>query len=360
MLPTCRCEPAATDNSKPNCFHDTWIAKTLNPSEQSDSTIQTWFQNVLDGESSAIAEAARRCGAEIAAAVRTIAACEGRLIVSGMGKMGCIARKAAGTFSSTGTPAIFLDPADAIHGGLGIVRDGDVVLALSNSGETSELLALLPFLVRKKLPIIAVTGCAKSSLARQATTVIDSSVEAEADPDSLAPTNSSTEALACCDGLAVALMRLRGFTKDDFAIFHPGGNLGRKLLLKVSDLMHSGDGVPIVAENCLLGEAVKMISQKNMGTVLIRDDGGSLKGILTDGDVRRIFETTADSQNNPLSEPVTMFMTDDPTAANEPELAASALNKMENLQITVLPVLDNAKKIIGIIHMHDLIRGGLA
>ena len=315
---------------------------------------------MLDSESSAIAEAAQRCGAEIAAAVRAIAACEGRLIVTGMGKMGCIARKAAGTCSSTGTPAIFLDPADAIHGGLGIVRDGDVVLALSNSGETSELLALLPFLVRRKLPIIAVTGCAKSSLARQATTVIDSSVKAEADPDSLAPTNSSTVALACCDGLAVALMRMRGFTKDDFAIFHPGGNLGRKLLLKVSDLMHVEAEVPIVAEDCSLGEAVQMISQKNMGTVLVRDDAGCLKGILTDGDVRRIFERTADSQTNPLGESAVSFMTSDPTAASADELAASALNKMENLQITALPVLDDAKKIIGIIHMHDLIRGGLA
>jgi len=230
------------------------------------------------------------------------------LIVTGMGKMGCIARKAAGTFSSTGTPAIFLDPADAIHGGLGIVRKGDVVLALSNSGETSELLELLPFIVRQKLPIIAITGGATSSLAR----------------------------------------------------FHPGGNLGRKLLLKVSDLMHHGDAVPIVGDDCSLGEAVKMISQKNMGTVLVRGDNGCLGGILTDGDVRRIFESTADSQANPLGNPAKTFMTSDPTVAKADELAATALNKMESLQITVLPVLDSKQKIVGIIHMHDLIRGGLA
>lgn len=333
---------------------------SLNQPEQTDSTIESWFQDVLKSESSAITEAAGRCGNEVAQAVRVIAACKGRLIVTGMGKMGCIARKAAGTFSSTGTPAIYLDPADAIHGGLGIVRDDDVVLAISNSGETSELLALIPFLVRQKLPVIAVTGGVNSSLARQAQVVIDSSVSAEADPNSVAPTNSSTVALACCDGLAVALSRLRGFTKEEFAIFHPGGNLGRKLLLKVSDLMHDGDEVPIVVEGSSLGEAVTMISQKKMGTVLIRDDAGLLMGILTDGDVRRIFETTADSQSNPLSELASSFMTKDPSSVHVDELAATALNKMESLQITVLPVLCDDQKIIGIIHMHDLIRGGLA
>lgn len=332
----------------------------MNHFEQTDSTIESWFQEVLKSESSAITEAAGRSGNEVAQAVRTIAACKGRLIVTGMGKMGCIARKAAGTFSSTGTPAIFLDPADAIHGGLGIVREDDVVLAISNSGETSELLALIPFLIRQKLPIIAVTGGAKSSLARQAEIVIDSSVVAEADPDSVAPTNSSTVALACCDGLAVALSRLRGFTKEEFAIFHPGGDLGRKLLLKVSDLMHSGDEVPIVAEGSLLGDAVKMISQKKMGTVLIRDDAGLLKGIITDGDVRRIFETTADSQSNPLNELASTFMTIDPASVHVDDLAATALNKMESLQITVLAVLGDGQKIVGIIHMHDLIRSGLA
>jgi len=320
--------------------------------------LRRWL--ALKSESSAIDVAAQRSGQEVAQAVRTIAACNGRLIVTGMGKMGCIARKAAGTFSSTGTPAIFLDPADAVHGGLGIVRQDDVVLAISNSGETSELLALIPFLVRQKTPIIAVTGGEDSSLARQATIVIDSSVAAEADPDSIAPTNSSTVALACCDGLAVALIRLRGFTKEEFAIFHPGGNLGRKLLLKVSDLMHGGDEVPVVAEDCSLGEAVKMISQKKMGTVLVRDDSGHLKGILTDGDVRRIFETTADSNSNPLSETALTFMTRDPAAVMASELAASALNKMESLQITVLPVINGDGEIAGIIHMHDLIRGGLA
>ena len=333
---------------------------SLNHSEQTDSTIQSWFRDVLNSESSAISEAAQRSGEEVAQAVQMIASCNGRLIVTGMGKMGCIARKAAGTFSSTGTPAIFLDPADAIHGGLGIVREDDVVLAISNSGETSELLALVPFLVRQKLPIIAVTGGLKSSLARHATIVIDSSVATEADPDSLAPTNSSTVALACCDGLAVALIRLRGFTKEEFAIFHPGGDLGRKLLLKVSDLMHGDEEVPVVTEGCSLGEAVKMISQKKMGTVLIGDHAGSLKGILTDGDVRRIFETTADSQSNPLSEPVLSFMTSEPSSVHFGDLGASALNKMESLQITVLPVLNDDRKIVGIIHMHDLIRGGLA
>ncbi|QEG21515.1 KpsF/GutQ family sugar-phosphate isomerase [Mariniblastus fucicola] len=332
----------------------------MNSTEQNDSTIHAWFDDVLKSESAAIERAAKRAGPEVVAAIRTIGTCTGRLIVTGMGKMGCIARKAAGTFSSTGTPAIFLDPADAIHGGLGIVGADDVVLAISNSGETSEVLELIPFFIRLKLPIIAVTGGTKSSLARQSTIVIDSSVESEADPDSLVPTNSSTVALACCDALAVALIRLRGFTKEDFAIFHPGGNLGRKLLLKVVDLMHAGEQLPIATEDCSLGDAIKMISQKKMGTVIVEDNAGCLSGILTDGDVRRIFESTANSLANPLGESVAAFMSRQPAAASVDDLAATALNLMESRHISVLPVVDPDRKIVGIIHLHDLIRGGLA
>jgi arabinose-5-phosphate isomerase len=337
------------------------MEKVLNSSPQkNDSTIRGWFVDVLKSESAAIAEAAKRSGDEVAAAVRTISDCQGRLIATGMGKMGCIARKAAGTFSSTGTPAIFLDPADAIHGGLGVVGEEDVVLAISNSGETSELLELLPSFLRLRLPIIAVTGKTDSSLARQSSIVIDSSVTLEADPDSLAPTNSSSVALACCDGLAVALMRLRGFTKDEFAIFHPGGHLGRKLLLKVCDLMHVGDEIPIADSNCTLADSIGQISQKNMGTVLIAENSERLVGILTDGDVRRIFEQTADQNQNPLTEKVTGFMSSEPASIDADELAAVALNVMEEKQITVLPVLNSDKQIVGIIHMHDLIRSGLA
>lgn len=327
---------------------------------QNDSTVQSWFADVLTSESAAIAAAAKRAGPEIAEAVRAIADGDGKLVVTGMGKMGCIARKAAGTFASTGTPAIFLDPADAIHGSLGIVGPEDVVLAISNSGETSELLNLLPSILRMNLPIIAVTGRVDSSLARQASIVINASVESEADPDSLAPTNSSTVALACCDGLAVALMRLRGFTKEDFAIFHPGGHLGRKLLLKVSDLMHTGDEIPIVVSESTLGEAMRKISEKKMGTALVRDDSDKLIGLLTDGDVRRTFEKTADSNQNPLAELVTLFMTHEPASIEADELAAVALNLMQSRQITVLPVVDQQHQIVGIIHMHDLIRSGLA
>ncbi len=315
---------------------------------------------MLTSEASAITQAADRVGAEVAEAVRTIQSSEGRLIVTGMGKMGCIARKAAGTFSSTGTPAIFLDPADALHGSLGIVGPEDVVLAISNSGETSELLDLVPYLLRQKLPIVAITGCTTSSLARQASIVIDASVDSEADPDSLAPTNSSTVALACCDGLAVTLMRLRGFTKEQFAIFHPGGHLGRKLLLQVCDLMHRDDEVPIVDISCSLREAIAMISLKNIGTALVKNDAGHLEGILTDGDVRRIFETTANQKSNPLGDSVATFMVKNPASIQVDTLAAVALNVMEQRHITVLPVLDADQKIVGIIHMHDLIRSGLA
>ena len=328
--------------------------------EKNDSTIESWFSDVLANESAAINKAAARIGPEVARAVRTIATADGRLIVTGMGKMGCIARKAAGTFSSTGTPAIFLDPADAIHGGLGIVCAGDVVLAISNSGETSELLNVLPSMLRLKVPVISITGNVDSSLAKLSTIVIDAGVDREADPDSLAPTNSSTVALACCDGLAVALMRLRGFTKEDFAIFHPGGHLGRKLLLKVVDLMHAGEQVPTISAAKTLGDAIQMISAKSMGCVLVTDESNQLSGILTDGDVRRTFAMTADSNKNPLAASVTQYMTHGPASIGRDELAAVALNLMEDKQITVLPVLETDGQVVGIIHLHDLIRGGLA
>ena len=190
--------------------------------------------------------------------------------------------------------------------------------------------------------------------------MINASVDCEADPDSLAPTNSSTVALACCDGLAVALMRLRGFTKEDFAIFHPGGHLGRKLLLKVVDLMHAGDQVPTITDSDTLEDAIQMISAKSMGCVLVKDKSEQLAGILTDGDVRRTFARTADSNKNPLAESVTHHMSSGPASINEDELAAVALNLMEDKQITVLPVVNPDGHIVGIIHLHDLIRNGLA
>ena len=311
-------------------------------------------------ESTAISAAADRAGIEIAKAVRLAQNIKGRMVVSGMGKMGCIARKAAGTFSSTGTPAIFLDPADALHGGLGMVTADDVVLALSNSGETAELLELIPFFKRHRVAILAITGNPESSLAQRADIVIDASVEREADPDSLAPTTSSTVALACCDGLAVALMRLRGFTKEQFAIFHPGGHIGRKLLLTVRELMHSGEAVPCVPDTVTLGDAIRMISTKEMGTVLIDDGNEMLRGILTDGDVRRVFEATAERAANPLNDSVKQFMTANPTSVSVDAIAAQALAVMEERQITALPVVDQDNRIQGIIHMHDLIRSGLA
>jgi arabinose-5-phosphate isomerase len=325
---------------------------------ESDSTIRSWFEDVLSSEAAAIQATAARPNPGVISAVREIASCQGRLIVTGMGKMGCIARKAAGTFSSTGTPAIFLDPADAVHGGLGVVAPEDVALAISNSGETEELLNLLPYFLRNQVPVIALTGKPNSSLARQANIVIDASVHAEADPDSLAPTNSSTVALACCDGLAVTLMRLRGFTKEQFAIFHPGGHLGRKLLLKLRDLMHVGDRIPIVESSQTLGEAITVISKKKIGAVLVQRSD-RLCGVLTDGDVRRVFESTANSTTNPLLEPVATFMTPSPASIEVDALAAVALNFMEQRQITVLPVIENENKIVGIIHLHDLIRSGL-
>ncbi len=314
---------------------------------------------MLRHESAAIEAAAVRSGPEIAQAVSQLASVEGHVVVTGMGKMGCIARKAAATFSSTGTPAIFLDPADAMHGSLGTVTPGSVLLALSNSGETREVLDLLPFMLRHGVSIIAVTGSVESSLARHANLAIDASVTREADPESIAPTSSSTLALAICDALAVTLMRMRGFSKEQFAIFHPGGYLGKKLLLKVHDLMHAGDRIPLIASDATLGSAIATISQKGLGCVFVCD-GTQLLGVITDGDVRRTFEKTADNNDNPLMRPADEFMSRSPATIQSTDLAAAALELMEQQQITVLPVLDDANEVVGVVHLHDLIRSGLA
>ncbi len=325
-----------------------------------DSTLCDWFREVLVREAEAIRAAAQRCDSRVARAVRVLEAAQGHVVVTGMGKMGCVARKAAATLSSTGTPAIFLDPADAMHGSLGMVVSGSVLLALSNSGETREVLDLLPFMLRQKVATIAVTGSPGSALARHADVVLDSSVTSEADPDSIAPTSSSTVALAICDALAVTLMRLRGFTKEQFAIFHPGGHLGKKLLLKVTDVMHTQAKVPSVAGECSLGQAIATISEKNLGCVFVCDDQGTLEGIITDGDVRRTFAATASSSDNPLVRPSREFMTSSPATVAADELAAVAINVMEEKQISVLPVVGARKRIVGVVHLHDLIRSGLA
>lgn len=319
------------------------------------------FAQVLKHEAQAILEVAGRADENVVEAIRLIFACKGRLIVTGMGKMGCIARKAAATFSSTGTPAVFLHPGEAVHGDLGIVTTADILIAISNSGETNEILDLIPFMKRNEIPLITITGNPTSSLARHADVVIDGRVEHEADPDSIAPTSSTTVALAICDALAVSLMQQRGFSKEQFAIFHPGGHLGRKLLLTVKDLMHVGEALPTVDSSATLSKAIKTISSGNRGAVFVLDKEGRVEGVLTDGDVRRIFEATAQQgSENPLVKNVAMFMSTKPASIQVDALAAEALSLMEDREITVLPVLNDNQQLVGIVHMHDLIRSGLA
>jgi len=327
------------------------------PSKKSDptETVQQ-IRAVLRDEASAINFVADNVDESVDVAVDLLQNCTGRVIVTGMGKMGCIARKAAATFASTGTPAIFLHAAEAAHGDLGIVTENDVVVALSYSGQTQEILGIVGFVHRVGVPIIGITGNLESELARRCRVLINVQVPSEADPISLAPTNSSTAALAMCDALAVTLMQRRGFTSEQFAIFHPGGNLGRKLLLKTSEIMKSGDEIPTIAASETIKSAIVVISQKRLGAAIVTDDSKNVIGLLTDGDLRRVFE----HHENPLADKISEHMTRNPNTVNDQSLAAHALHMMEEKQITVLPVTDQNEKLVGIVHLHDLIRAGLA
>ncbi len=291
-------------------------------------------------------------------AVHMIMESKGRAIVTGMGKSGHIARKVSATLSSTGTPSIFLHPAEGIHGDLGMVTGDDVVIAFSNSGETMEILNILPSLKRIGAKIIAVVGNHNSTLAKNADVILDASVEKEACPLGLAPTTSTTVALALGDALAVVLLSAHHFTKNQFAIFHPGGALGRKLLLTVENVMHKGTDNPIISEDSTVQDALFMMTEKGLGAVSVVDEEGKLIGLVTDGDVRRGLETGS----NFLQWPVDAMMTKSPRQITNDKLAAEALHIMEKNQprpITVLPVVDGEGKAVGMIHLTDLLRQGV-
>lgn len=316
--------------------------------------------NVLNLESQAIAQAAKLISDSAATAVDFMLQCQGRVIVSGMGKMGCIARKATATFCSTGTPAIFLHPAEAAHGDLGILSSNDVLLLISNSGETREVLELLPYAARMNVKTIAITANQNSSLAQQCDATIQTGVTQEADTIAVAPTNSTTVSLAICDALAVALMGQRGFTREQFAIFHPGGHLGRKLLIKVSDVMRSADQLPVVSVKSTLAQAIQAISNKHLGAVFAVDENQTLAGVLTDGDLRRIIESSAADMANVINNEIESMITSNPKSTSADRFAAEALRTMETNGITILPVVDVANRLEGVVHLHDLIRAGLA
>ena len=278
--------------------------------------------------------------------------CKGRVVVLGMGKSGHIGSKIAATLSSTGSPAFFVHPGEASHGDLGMIKDDDVVLALSNSGETDEIITLLPVIKRLGVPLITLTGNADSMLAKTASVNIDVGVEKEACPLGLTPTASTTAALAMGDALAIALLEARGFGAEDFAIAHPGGMLGRRLLLHVGDIMHSGEELPAVLEDTLLSETLLVMTQMGLGSAAIIDEENCVLGIFTDGDLRRALDNNIDVHKTVVGK----VMTRNCKSINKDCLAAEALAIMEDSRINALPVVNAENKLIGLLNMHDLLR----
>jgi arabinose-5-phosphate isomerase len=313
-------------------------------------------RRVLRIEADAIVEAARRLGSEFDRAVEIICACRGRVVVTGMGKSGQICRKIAATMASTGTSSLFLHPAEASHGDLGMLARGDVCLAVSNSGTTRELVALLPAIKRLSVPLVAITGGKQSPLAETADVVLDSAVAEEACPLGLAPTASTTVQLAVGDALAVAVLERRGFSSEDFALLHPGGALGRRLL-RVRDVMHPTSEVPRVGERDPIRVIVEAITQGGLGVVAVVDAEGTLAGVITDGDLRRALLRNADISSARAADVMTRAPKTVPAAA----LAAEALATMEKHSITSLFIVDEpVRRPLGIIHLHDLLRADVA
>ena len=315
-------------------------------------------RQVLRMEAEAVLEQVERIDEHFKAAVEMIMACPGRTVITGMGKSGIIGRKMAATLASTGTPSFYLHPAEGIHGDLGMVTEGDVVIALSNSGETGEVLHILPSLRRIGAKLIAMVGNPNSTLARNSDIVLNVGVTREACPLGLAPTSSTTAALAYGDALALALLSKRKFTASQFAVFHPGGSLGRKLLLTVEDIMHSGTENPLVKADISVQDALFVITDKGLGAVSVVDDDNKMLGVLTDGDIRRGLSKGVDF----LKRPVTELMTASPKTITKEKLAAQALHIMESNRpkpITVLPVVDAENHVIGLLHMTDLVRQGV-
>jgi arabinose-5-phosphate isomerase len=309
-------------------------------------------RRVLRMEGEAVTALADRVGEGFVEAVEAILCSSGRVIVSGVGKSGIVGRKIAATLTSTGTPATFLHPVEALHGDLGIVASGDVAILLSKSGESEELHGLLEYFRRIGVVVVAITGRTDSTLGRHASIVIDAAVAEEACPHDLAPTTSTTAALALGDALAVALLRRRGFGREDFARLHPGGVLGRRLLMRVRDAMLSDD-LPTVAPGATMRECVVLLAEKR-GTVAVVDEEGRLQGVVTSGDLTRLMER----EEEVFSVPVERAMTRSPRAIGPDDLAAAAVGTMERHGIMALPVLDEDRRVIGMVHLHDLMRAG--
>lgn len=312
--------------------------------------------DVLKIESESVAKLKRSINENFVEAVEILYACKGRVIVTGMGKSGLIGKKIAATLSSTGTPSYFLHPAESTHGDSGIITKDDVIIAISNSGETEELLHLLPLIKRFGVKMIALTGNLNSTLSKTSDVTLDIGVEKEACPLNKAPTASTTATLAMGDALAVCLLEKRGFSEEDFLIFHPGGTLGKGILFKVEDLMITGDKLPIAKESDDFCDVIKLISEKKLGIAILVNDNGTMTGILTDGDIRRTLIKYPQVHSLKAKDVMTL----NPKTIKTSELAAKALHLMEKYSITALAITDENNHPVGILHIHDLLKAGVA
>ena len=326
-------------------------AHTHTPSQR----LRERARRVLETEAEAIHSLVPRIGEAFFAACQLCLDCNGRVVVTGMGKSGHIGNKLASTLASTGTPAFFVHPGEAMHGDVGMITPEDVVLAVSNSGESAEIVTILPMIKRLGAPLILLTGSSESTLAQAADVILDVSVAEEACPLDLAPTASTTAALAMGDALAVALLESRGFTREDFARSHPGGRLGRRLLLHVADVMHRGEDVPKVLADTPLSEALVEMTAKRLGMTGIVDHDGRVLGVFTDGDLRRTLDRELDVHRTTIRE----VMTSDPQTVRPDVLAAEAVHLLETFKITALLVVDEDNCLVGALNVHDLFRAGV-
>lgn len=310
---------------------------------------------VIETEAQAVFELTQRVDSRFAHACELLLACKGRIVVTGMGKSGHIGKKIAATFASTGSPAFFMHPGEAIHGDLGMITPQDILLAISHSGGTSEIITLLPLIKRMEVPLIALCGNPESILAKIATVSLDVSIQQEACPLGLAPTTSTTVSLVMGDALAIALLQARGFSASDFALSHPGGVLGKRLLLRVDDIWHQGQEMPSVNEQVTVREALLEVTAKKLGMTCVVNDNGDLTGIYTDGDIRRTLTREFDVNTTPLNQ----VMTSNCRTITPGTLAAEALALMEKYSITSLVVTDGTNRPIAVVHLHDLLRSGV-
>ncbi len=314
-------------------------------------------KEVVEKEMEALKRARDRIGEEFEKAVLLLKDIEGKVVVTGMGKSGIIARKIASTLSSTGTPAVFLHPGEGGHGDVGVVSKGDALIAISNSGETEELLRILPPIKSMGIPIISITRTRNSSLGRLSDIVLETGVEEEACRLNLIPTSSTTATLAIGDAIAICLFELKGLTDRDFAFYHPSGSLGKRLLLKVSDIMHTGEEIPMVRIGTPMREVIIEMTKKGLGVTGVEDDDGRLVGVVTDGDLRRALNRGSPKL---LDEPVNEYMTKNPKKVKKDMLVVSALRTMEDFKITSLFVYDDdPQRVVGIVHIHDILREGI-